>query len=66
MKSADDFVINPVKLTKAIKKAIGDVESAKTLRNGNILIFCKNGKTTESGTGHKISARSIGELHSTK
>lgn len=44
MKFADDFVINPVKLTKAIKKAAGDVESAKILRNGHIQIFCKNEK----------------------
>lgn len=44
MKFANSNGINPVKLTKALKKAVGDIESAKTLRNGNILIFCKNEK----------------------
>lgn len=53
MKFADDFVINPVKLTKAIKKAVGDVESAKTLRNGNIIIFCKNEKQQKVAQGIK-------------
>lgn len=34
---------NPIQLTKSISKEIGEVRSAKILRNGSLLIICKDG-----------------------
>lgn len=34
-------VINPLKLTKALNDEIGLIDGAKTLRDGNLLLFCK-------------------------
>ena len=34
---------NPIKLTKYINKEIGEVRSAKVLRNGSLLVICKDG-----------------------
>ena len=33
---------NPIMLTKAIHKAVGEVKNAKVLRNGSLLIFCRS------------------------
>ncbi len=33
---------NPIQLTKSIFKAIGEVKNAKVLRNGSLLIFCRD------------------------
>lgn len=33
---------NPIKLTKAINKLLGEVKNAKILRNGSLLIVCRN------------------------
>lgn len=33
---------NPVKLTKAINTLVGNVKCAKTLRDGSLLVLCKN------------------------
>lgn len=34
---------NPIRLTKVINKEIGEVRSAKILRNGSLLIMCRDG-----------------------
>lgn len=34
--------VNPVRLTLALKKAVGDIIAARMLRNGNLLISCKD------------------------
>lgn len=34
--------INPIKLTKSLNKALGVIHSAKTLRDGNLIIMCKD------------------------
>ncbi len=34
--------VNPVRLTLALKKAVGDIIAARMLRNGNLLIACKD------------------------
>lgn len=33
---------NPVKLTKALNKLLGEIKNAKVLRNGSLLIVCRN------------------------
>ena len=33
---------NPIQLTKTIHKLIGEVKNAKVLRNGSLLIFCRD------------------------
>lgn len=37
-------VINPLKLSKAIKEKIGLVESVKKLRDGRLIIYCKDSR----------------------
>ncbi|XP_026142685.1 deoxyuridine 5'-triphosphate nucleotidohydrolase, mitochondrial isoform X2 [Carassius auratus] len=45
MKFADSgMTINPIKLTKSLNKALGEIHSAKTLRDGNLIIICKDEK----------------------
>lgn len=34
---------NPIRLTNTIHKALGEIKDVKVLRNGSLLIFCKNG-----------------------
>lgn len=36
--------INPIKLTKSLNKALGELNSAKTLRDGSLIIMCKDEK----------------------
>jgi len=43
-------VINPLKLSKAIKEKIGLVESVKRLRDGRLIIFCKDGSQQKKGS----------------
>ncbi|XP_016401002.1 uncharacterized protein LOC107733749 [Sinocyclocheilus rhinocerous] len=38
------MTINPIKLTKSLNKALGEINSAKTLRDGNLIIMCKDEK----------------------
>lgn len=38
----DMFGVSPINLSNGLKKAIGDVELAKVLKDGSLLIICKN------------------------
>lgn len=55
------ITVNPIKLTKALKKAVGDINSAKTLRDGNLVIMCKDEKqqkralSIKSMLGYQVS-----------
>lgn len=52
--------INPFKLTKTLKEMIGTVESIRTLRDGNLMLFCKDSRQQKSALdvklmiGHKV------------
>lgn len=36
--------MNPIQLTKSLNKEIGEIKSAKILRNGSLFIICKDAK----------------------
>lgn len=43
-------IINLLKLSKAIKEMIGLVESVKKLRDGRLLIYCKDSRQQKKGS----------------
>lgn len=55
VKFATDFVsnINPLKLTKAIKESVGIVENIKTMKDGRLLLFCKDSRQQKATLGIK-------------
>lgn len=46
-------IVNPLKLSKAIKEKIGLVESVKKLRDGRLIIYCKEVKQQKVALGIK-------------
>lgn len=56
IKFASEFesAINPLKLTKAINDEIGQIENAKMLRGGKLLLFCKDNKQQKKALGIKM------------
>lgn len=59
--------LNPVKLTTVLKNQVGDIKLAKVLRDGNLLILCKNKEQSEKAYKMKevgkckvISASKVG------
>lgn len=45
--------MNPLKLTKALKETIGIIEGAKILRDGKMIVFCKDSKQQKAAVGIK-------------
>lgn len=45
--------INPLKLTKAIKESVGSVENIKTMKDGRLLLFCKDSRQQKAALGIK-------------
>lgn len=65
--SGDASNLNPLKLTKSLKETVGNIESAKMLRDGKIIIFCKDIKQQKvalglkSILGQKVTSQIMGE-----
>lgn len=64
---------NPMKLTKMIKKSIGNIKSARYLSNNRVLLFCVDKKqqeialmTKELGGGKPVKCYVPGELDNLK
>lgn len=45
--------LNPLKLTKSLSEMVGNTESAKMLRDGKIIPFCKDSKQQKAALGIK-------------
>ncbi len=45
--------INPLKLTKTLKEIVGTTECIKTLRDGKLMLFCKDGRQQKTAMGIK-------------
>lgn len=52
---------NPIQLTKSISKEIGEVRSAKILRDGSLIIICKDGE--QQGKAIKINKINGKKVH---
>lgn len=52
---------NPIQLTKSISKEIGEVRSAKILRDGSLIIICKDGE--QQGKAIKINKMNSKKVH---
>ena len=51
---------NPIQLTKSIHKLVGEIKNAKVLRNGSLLIFCRD--SAQQGKAirlNKINGKSV-------
>lgn len=42
-----DEMSNPMRLTKVLKKAVGEIKSARYLTNNRVIVFCLNKKQQE-------------------
>lgn len=41
-------ISNPMRLTKILRKAVGEIKSARYLTNNRVIVFCLNKKTTRN------------------
>lgn len=46
-------VLNPIKITKALKEAVGKIDSAKRVRDGRLLLLCHDKKQQKAAVGLK-------------
>lgn len=46
--------MNPFKLAKVLREKIGNIVSAKMLRDGKMLLFCKDSKQQKAALGLKL------------
>jgi len=48
-----DNVLNPIKITKALKEVVDKIESAKRMRDGRLLLLCHDKKQQKAAVGLK-------------
>lgn len=51
------YLLNPIKITKALKEAVGKIESAKRMRDGRLVLFCNDKKQEKAAVGLKTMMR---------